>query len=52
MLRLGHFLGISRYIGLPNALLGLERYMEIEPLKQQFSWLSSYYLDRYVSRIL
>lgn len=35
MLRLDHFLGISRYIGLSNALLGVEWYVDTEFLKEQ-----------------
>jgi hypothetical protein len=45
MVRLDHFFGINRYIGLPNALLGLEWYVETESLKEQLSWPDSYYLD-------
>jgi hypothetical protein len=42
---LDHFFGISRYVGLPNALLGLEWYVDTEFLKEQLSWPDSYYLD-------
>jgi hypothetical protein len=45
ILRLDHFFGISRYVGLPNALLGLEWYVDTEFLKEQLSWPDSYYLD-------
>jgi hypothetical protein len=45
MVRLGHFLRISRHIGLSGALPGLERYMEIESLKEQLSGPGFYYLD-------
>ena len=37
MVRLGRFLRISRDIGLPGALAGLERYMETESLKEHLS---------------
>jgi hypothetical protein len=43
---LGCFLRISRDIGgLPDALPGLERYMETETLKEQLSGPDFYYLD-------
>jgi hypothetical protein len=45
MVRWGHFLRISRLIGLPGALPGLERHMENESLKGQLSGLNFYYLD-------
>jgi len=41
----GHFLRISRHIGLPSAFLGLERHMETESLKKQFPRSGFYYLD-------
>ena len=44
-LRLGYFLRISRHIGLPDTLLGLERLMENESLKRQLSGFDFYYLD-------
>jgi hypothetical protein len=40
-----NFLGISRYIGLPGALCGLERYMETESRKEQLSGPGFYYLN-------
>jgi hypothetical protein len=45
MLPLGRFLCISRDIGLPSALAGLERYMETGYFKEQLSGPDSYYLD-------
>ena len=45
MVRWGHFLRISRLIGLPGALPGLERHMETESFKEQLSGPDSYHLD-------
>ncbi len=45
MVQLGHFLRVSRHIGLPGALPGLERHLENESLKRQLSRPDFYYLD-------
>jgi hypothetical protein len=45
MVQLGRFLRISRHIGLPKALTGLEWFMEIESLKKQLSRPGFYDLD-------
>lgn len=37
MVRVGRFLRINCHAGLPGTLAGLERYMEIESLEEQFS---------------
>jgi hypothetical protein len=44
-IRLGRLLRVSRYSGLRVVLPGLERHMEIEYLKEQFSGPGFYYLD-------
>jgi hypothetical protein len=43
-LRLGYFLRISRHIGLPDTLPGLERHLENESFKGQLSGRDFYYL--------
>jgi hypothetical protein len=45
MVQLGHFLRVSRHIGLPDILPGLERHLENESLKGQLSGLDFYHLD-------
>jgi hypothetical protein len=45
MVRVGRFLRINCHAGLPGTLARLERHMEIESLKEQFSGAGFYYLD-------
>jgi hypothetical protein len=45
MVQLLYFMRISRHIELPDALSGLERHLENESLKGQFSGFDFYYLD-------
>jgi hypothetical protein len=45
MFRLDRLLCINGHIGLPDALLGLERHVEIEPHQDQLSRPGSYHFD-------
>ena len=44
-IRSGRFLLVTRYVGLRDALLGLERHVETESAEEQLSGSSFHYLE-------